>query len=442
MANSTSSAANKTNPFGAPTTGSGITTTGNGSYSPLGSFNQTPAIPQKNLDALSVPPSNTSATSPAKTQFINSLATPQNPAQPTPTPQTPGAGSPITGNTQTPSGATVNAGTGALVAPPAADPNANYRSAFDSYLQSLQPSTAETEGSKYLADLTLQSKKDYEDALNRPGETMGFATGEAARVNRNNAFGIEAASNSLNALTGARTAQTGATKARLDFEQSIRGKQEPSIEKVGNDIVRIAPDGTATKIYTGTPEQKTQIVQAGGRSVLVDQNTGKVIADLGASEASLTRAAAADKAATTASTAAASANSEASGAVDLIDSILGGNYQALTGIPGPTAFLPGTQAQYTKNQINELKGMLSLENRAKLKGSGAISDFEAKTLGQAASALGTNLSDTDFAAELGKIRGVFAKKAGLPSTSSGDQSQSYQLPNGTVVHLQADGTYQ
>ena len=70
-----------------------------------------------------------------------------------------------------------------------------------------------------------------------------------------------------------------------------------------------------------------------------------------------------------------------------------------------------------KNRYKQLKGLLSLENRQKLKGSGAISDFEFKVLEQASSALGRNLSDSDFRTELEKIRTALG---GSATTSNAD----------------------
>lgn len=110
------------------------------------------------------------------------------------------------------------------VAQPAAAPQtdryASYKSAMEQYIKSLGPSQQETDASNNLNNLTLQSKKDYEEALTR-GDTLGFASGEAQRVNRNNSFGIEAASNALNALTGQRSASTEAQRTRLDFEKGL-----------------------------------------------------------------------------------------------------------------------------------------------------------------------------------------------------------------------------
>lgn len=190
---------------------SGLTITGYGApatpaLSPVSTPNSSGA------SRLTVQPSNVSATSPSRQKYTDSLVTPTAPSAPGPVqPQT---------NT-TPSGAQIGANGQVTNAPvaPKEDPMDRYRSAFDSYLSSLQPSSEETAASKYLSDLQLQSKRDQETALNR-GETLGFASGEAARVNRNNAFQIEGASNALNALTSSRQAQNKGQEARLSFEEN------------------------------------------------------------------------------------------------------------------------------------------------------------------------------------------------------------------------------
>ena len=66
--------------------------------------------------------------------------------------------------------------------------------------------------------------------------------------------------------------------------------------------------------------------------------------------------------------------------------------------------------QLRLNQFEQLKGMLSLWEREKLKGTGAISDFESKMLAQSASALGRNLSEPDFIKEIEKIRDILSGK--------------------------------
>lgn len=112
------------------------------------------------------------------------------------------------------------------------------------------------------------------------------------------------------------------------------------------------------------------------------------------------------------------ARTEALSQLSLVNELLSSpELENVTGINrlNPFNYIPGTNVQYAKNQFNQVKSNLSLENRQKLKGSGAISDFEFKVLGQAATSLGNNLADKDAQRELKKIRGVFETAAGLPS---------------------------
>lgn len=112
------------------------------------------------------------------------------------------------------------------------------------------------------------------------------------------------------------------------------------------------------------------------------------------------------------------AQSAALGGYQLVDEVLNsGQVENVFGINkwNPFNYIPGKKVQYAKNQVNQIRSMLSLDNREKLKGSGAISDFEAKMLSQAASSLGSNLSNADAIRELKKVRGAFANAAGQPA---------------------------
>jgi len=62
---------------------------------------------------------------------------------------------------------------------------------------------------------------------------------------------------------------------------------------------------------------------------------------------------------------------------------------------------------------DQIKGILSVNSREKLKGQGAISEFEAATLEKSASAFNRYLSNEDFKTELNRIKGTFANMAGL-----------------------------
>ena len=102
---------------------------------------------------------------------------------------------------------------------------------------------------------------------------------------------------------------------------------------------------------------------------------------------------------------------------NLTSNILSGDkgaFNSAFGFKSPANYFSGTDAQLIKNQVNQLKSNLSLENRQKLKGSGAISDFEARILERSASALDFNLSDSDARKQITQIRGAIGNSLGVP----------------------------
>lgn len=90
--------------------------------------------------------------------------------------------------------------------------------------------------------------------------------------------------------------------------------------------------------------------------------------------------------------------------LQVVNNVLNGDIGAITGWL-KTGWIPGSAGAQTKNDFENLKSMLSLEGRQQLKGSGAISDFEAGMLERAASlGLGTNLSEDQFRAKLNQFK--------------------------------------
>lgn len=108
---------------------------------------------------------------------------------------------------------------------PLAAPEDPYRTAFDSYLKSLEMPPEAKAATDYLNSLITQSKQANEKALNS-GETLGFASGEAGRVNRDNALMLDAAARNVEAQTGVANSRTAIAKARADFEANILGMKE------------------------------------------------------------------------------------------------------------------------------------------------------------------------------------------------------------------------
>lgn len=127
-----------------------------------------------------------------------------------------------TGSTGGGAPASPNTNPGAPTTPttPTPTPADPYRAAFDTYLQSLMPSSDETAATNYLNTLVQGSKQATETALNS-GETLGYAQGQAERVNRNNSLAIDAATGAVNAYKDIRGAKSDTAKARADFEANL-----------------------------------------------------------------------------------------------------------------------------------------------------------------------------------------------------------------------------
>lgn len=86
-----------------------------------------------------------------------------------------------------------------------------------------------------------------------------------------------------------------------------------------------------------------------------------------------------------------------------------------------------------KAKLDQLISQLSLNARGLIKGSGAISDFEAQTLEKSASALsGSRLSENFIDQELRKIRGTLNANAGLSVQVRVTDPQSGQTKDGSL----------
>lgn len=121
--------------------------------------------------------------------------------------------------------------------------------------------------------------------------------------------------------------------------------------------------------------------------------------------------------------------------VSVIDKLLGADTKPITGLSQVGSYIPGNPAKLTASYFDQLQGLLSLENRAALKGSGAISDYEARTLEKAASALNRNLSDEDFRKVLIELRtGLSGAPTQNPQSSVG-QGGAFNIDGYIVEEL-------
>ncbi len=361
---------------------------------------------------------------PAKTSYVNNVASQQNQPQQQSAPPN------------------FNPNTNFQVQGGGQAPNA-YTSAFNQYIDSLKPSNEETGATKYLNDLVLQGKRDQEKAL-ASGETTGFATGEAARVNRENAFGIDAATNAVNSFTASREANANIAKARADYEKSILPDKstdtgfslspgQKRYDSSGNLIASSPKDTSGIGGFNGTLSPLALAVQNG--TIALDKVPSAQRAQVAAELAQSGLPGPREQALGT--------------SLDVVNSLLEQDTNAITGVGQNPLNFAGLTNQKALNLYGQLKGILSLENRQQLKGQGAISDFEFKVLADAASSLGRNLNNADFRSALEKIKDVFEGKY---SNAQGQQSnnqplnltgqpQAFTLDDGTTVTLQPDGTY-
>jgi hypothetical protein len=236
---------------------------------------------------MSFDPGNQAATSPAKSQYVASkVATPtKTTTPPVTTPQT---------QYTTPSGAGYNTATG-VTTPPPVDPNAPPApsaadTAFASYLTALQQPQEVTDATKYVNNLITQGKQDQEKALGT-GETLGFATGEAARVGRQNALTLEAAGRGLDALIASNASKKEIAKARYDYEKakvdaktaSDKANTAPFELSPGQERYTFNPKTGKYEKTASAPPTPTKVTAADQKAVLssdvnqaVDQ-LGKIV---------------------------------------------------------------------------------------------------------------------------------------------------------------------
>lgn len=388
--------------------------------------------------------------SPAKQQFVGNVASTAGlpTASMTPPPGTAnGYLSPATQNPQPQAPA-------APVAPPA---NNAYKSAFDEYIASLKPSDEENQATKYLNDLVLGKQKQDFEIQHRPGQTASFAGAEQERADAESSMNINSATNALNAFTAQRGAGADIAKARADYEKSIMPDNSPfalspgqtRYDAQGNVIASSAPSAPSISDQFGTGsigeynfaksqgykgsftdyqnEDANRKAKAAGAGITGFNGTLSPLAQA-VQNGTITI----DKipAAQRAQVAAELATSGIAGPrqmalstdLDVVNQLLNSDTNAITGVAQNPFNFVGLSNQKTLNLYNQLQGILKLENRQQLKGQGAISDFEFKVLGDAASSLGRNLSNGEFRSTLQKVKdvleGKYANAGGLPTPGS------------------------
>jgi len=296
----------------------------------------------------------------------------------------------------TPSGAVVDA-SGKAISTPTEKPSeptvgtqtqqTPINPALSAYLNQYKLSQdAVREAGTRLSELQIQAKRDRENALSR-GLTTGFGEREAARVNRENAFQLEAAAAAYNALN--------------------QGMPKPI--QIGDTLL---DPNTGQVIYQKPVETKTEP----GFSLSPGENrydaSGNLIASGGvkppsaAQEAKQLESEDRQKA----------AEQQAGQSIGLINNLLTGDrYKKISGAL-QTGSIPFLGDRAAVNEYDQLQAMLKLGIRSLIKGQGSVSDYEGKILGQAASALSRLTNENQMKEALQKVRGVLKTNIGQITT--------------------------
>lgn len=368
------------------------------------------------------------------------------------------------GGIATPNTPTPTAPTSSPTAPES--PYLKYLNSLFDPSQLKSASKASIDANKRLADIQnrnetqqLEGRVNYENALDESGGLRSGAIQTAGGIQRR--ASAESAYGALEESAAARTAgvyqnnfdsMLGAGKSLYEIEQDQLEQNKPI--EVGGVLYQKQEDGTY-KPLTPTEQESAEGFTLGEGQTRYDAQ-GNIIAQGGSSspitgtyEAGMNPTVDAYVKGIKSGTykpsdvpeeyqnAVAQAMSQASNqpsesskeVISIIDTLLAN--PKLDRIFGPVdQFVGGMlgEAAVAKNYFNQLKGVLSLENRQKLKGQGAISDFEFRVLGQAATALGRNLGNEFARAELQKLKDKLSGNAPIPTTPT--EGDVWKAPDG------------
>lgn len=387
----------------------------------------TPAAPKPSSAPVA---SNPGATSP--------VSTPQQPPKPSP------AATSYVQNLNAPIGLTQNDVTanlakagfstaGGAAQAPAPQAPVDPKTAYLTKLRELMtPSEAETTASKGLADLNSEiftTKFEGTEKANELFDKQGMLKGGAIEASNRSGMRTNqelarlatrqnAAANTLQALTGERTGKLeGAKPVQLgnDFFDPITG-EKLYVDPKANEAFNLSEGQTRYEFNEKTGKYEVSAsapkTTAGGgldnASLMQFVTNPQLLNSLSPGKKSEVILAMAK-----AGINVPNANADTLSAYQLADELSNMDVGAITGAGQNPFNALGLSNASTINKYKQLKSVLALENRAKLKGSGAISDFEARTLDAASSALGRNLSNEEFEKELNKVKGALGTAAGM-----------------------------
>lgn len=384
----------------------------NGMSAPVMPTITTPSSQNSQNMPLLTPPANVTNPNATPTPIPANSAPKTTPVVPVVSPYAP---KPSTSSMQTtPSGSVVNAATGGVMSVPTPTiPNVGapttptatptpaptksytspeYEAAMKAYLAATIVTPEEEQNAKDLANIESSLRTAY---TNTEGQAipLEFITGQKRRLQESAVDLAQPLQAKATLLQNKKTAALEASKFALEQAGKQLDRNKPVEVSAGGQLINPLTGeviATAPKASTTTSNNDPARVLTVDEAKTLGVPFGTTVGDATKS-GKIPGQADAGKDGTVAT-------------MNVIDKLINSDTNAISGVPSLSAFVPGTDAQKTKNLYDQLKGMLSLENRTQLKGSGAISDFESKTLEKAASSLGRNLSDKDFKATLQDLK--------------------------------------
>lgn len=120
--------------------------------------------------------------------------------------------------------------------------------------------------------------------------------------------------------------------------------------------------------------------------------------------------------------------------IKTVDDILASpGLSSVVGVPGPSRYIPGTDAQATIGLIETLKSQTFLNEVEKMKGLGALTESEGAKITSAVGSLNTSMSEKDFQKSLRQIQDYFkAGKANTEKKYGGVLTQNPSPTNGAA----------
>lgn len=278
------------------------------------------------------------------------------------------------------------------------------------YQQSLKISPEELSTQEDLDKLIEATKNSYSKIQDQP-IALGFITGQMASVERRAANLAEPLSRKLARMQAARTGAMEASKFALERADKLAEAERATAGTEKEYAFKRAESEEERKIKReslGQTQKQFETEQEFNKRKF-DEDTRR----FGLEYAQANRKIAIDEAKLKAEMGTPGAiKPEIGQALQLVSSIIP-NAGAISGAI-QTGILPFTSGKATYQQYEQLKSVLALGARSLIKGSGAVSDYEARTLENSTNAMNRATGEGTFTQSLKDVRGVLNANAGLP----------------------------